>query len=328
MNSKTLNRKTAVMFACTLVFAAGLQAQTPTLVLRATDPTALEGTTTGAFTLIRHGDTNSALTVNVDISGTASNGVDYATLANVLTIPAGFYAIDIPVQPILDTVTRGNKTVTLTLQSDAAYNVSGRGTATVKIVDDVFDIPPPSVSMSSPADGSVFTAPATITLEAMVSDPELPIQSVSFYVDDTFIGRVTSSPYTLTVKERRPGTYAFFSRAVDQFGKSGVSAPVPVTVSAGPVVTLLTPGGTNYEAGQHAELVAQIGDTNEAISSVTFYLNSAVLGTVTSAPFTYDWRTTTSGTNVVQAVAVDANTGKKGTSEKVYITVVPRNLGN
>src|SRR5271169_4772596 len=155
MNPQSMQFKMAGLLACTLAVAAGLQAQIPTVVLRATDPTALEGTTTGAFTLIRHGDTNSALDVSVAISGTASNGVDYAALSGVLTIPAGFYAIDVPVQPILDTAVRGNKTVVLTLQSSAAYKVGGRGTATVKIVDDVFDIPPPSVSMTSPADGSV-----------------------------------------------------------------------------------------------------------------------------------------------------------------------------
>jgi len=330
MNPKFLHYKMVGLFTCTLALAAGLQAQSvsPVVVLRATDPTALEGTSTGAFTLIRYGDTNSTLSVNVEIAGTAVNGVDYSAISSGLTLPAGYYAVDVPVLPLLDTTNRGNKTVVLTLQPNAAYRVAGSGKATVKIVDDIFNIPPPTVAITSPTDGSVVTAPAMLTLEATVSDPELPVQSVSFYVDDAFVGRVTNSPYTLTVKATHPGLYAVFSRAVDEFGKSAVSEPVHVTVSAAPVVTLLTPGGTNYDAGQFVILDAQIGDPNEPIKSVTFYLNSKVLGTVTNAPYTWTWNTTVAGTNVVQAVAVDANTGKKGDSAKVDVVVLPFVGGN
>ena len=41
------------------------------------------------FTVRRFGDVSSNLTVNYNISGSASNGVDYATLTNFVTVPAG-----------------------------------------------------------------------------------------------------------------------------------------------------------------------------------------------------------------------------------------------
>ena len=323
MKQQLLNWKTLGVIACTLAMAASLRAATlPNVVLLATDPTALEGTTGGAFTLLRNGDTNASLDVNVVISGTASNGVDYVAIPSVITLPAGALAVDIPVTPLIDTVNRGNKTVVLTVQSNAAYNITSSGKATVKIVDDIFDIPPPTVSMSSPGDGSVFTAPASITLSAAVSDPNLPIQSVSFFVNDNFVGRVTSSPYSLVLNHVPAGNYAVFARAVDQFGKSAVSAPVDITVSAGPVVTLLTPNGTTYIAGQPVTLQAQIGDPNEPIKSVSFIVNSKVVGVVTSAPFTFTWQTSVPGTFNAQAVAVDKKTGNKGSSAVVPITVI------
>src|SRR6266480_3308451 len=95
------------------VLAADPPVEPPLVQLLATDPTALEGASTGAFTLIRSRDTNADLAVNYLIKGTASNGVDYVLLPSSATIPAGFLAADIVVQPIVDPMNRGNKTVVL-----------------------------------------------------------------------------------------------------------------------------------------------------------------------------------------------------------------------
>ena len=320
------NWKSFGLLAGILMLAAGLQAQDTSTVVRliATDPTALEGTTTGAFTLVRNGDTNSDLTVDVDISGTASNGVDYVQIGNALTIPAGYLAIDVPVQPIPDTTNRGNKTVILTLETNGTYVIKGSHKATVKIVDDIFNLPPPTVSLTNPVDGSVFTAPATVTLQAEVSDPELPIRSVSFYANDDLLAKVTNSPYAFVWKNPHVGDYALFARAVDEFGKSAVSAPVDIVVSEVPVVTLSLPNdSTNVVIGQFVPLLAQIGDTNEPIQSASFYLNGKLLGTSTNAPFEFDWQPLQTGSFTLQATAIDKNTGKKGSSEKVEVSVMP-----
>jgi hypothetical protein len=313
----------ALMFGASVYAASDL----PRVVVLATDPTALEGTTSGAFTLVRYGDTNSDLSVTVDIAGTATNGVDYTAIPSVLTIPAGFYAVDVPVQPIVGTTNTGNKTVILSLETNGTYRANINHKATVKIVDDVFDLPPPTLSLTSPQEGDVFTAPATITLQAEVSDPEVNITSVSFYANDEFLGSTTNSPFTLVWKYPATGTYALFSRATDEFKKSAVSEPVHITVSATPVVTL-TSDAQIYLQGQQAQLQAQIGDPNEAISSVVFTVNNKTVATVTAAPFTYAWPATTVGNFNVEAIATDANTGKQGDSKKIKLTVTQRVLGN
>jgi hypothetical protein len=325
MNTTKLHWTTLGVLACTLLTGASLQthAASTRVTLIASDPSALVGTSTGSFTLIRNGETNDDLSVDVAISGTAANGVDYSTISNTLTIPAGFMAVDVPVQPILDTANRGNKTVVLTLQSNANYTFGGLGRATVKIVDDIYDIPPPTVSITSPTDGSVFTAPAAFTIQAAVSDPNLPIQSVSFYANDDFLGRVTAPPYSLTVTNVKAGKYAYFVRAVDEFGKSAVSEVVHVTVSATPVVTLVSLEGNVINLGDLVPLQAQFADTNEAISKVVFYQGTNVLGTVTSAPFIFNWPANNSGIFTFHAVATDQNTGKKGTSPTLQLNVTP-----
>ncbi len=70
------------------------------------------------FTVRRFGDASADLTVNYNIGGTASNGVDYATLTNLVTIPAGEAYALIPIVPIDNGATNFSKTVILTLTPD------------------------------------------------------------------------------------------------------------------------------------------------------------------------------------------------------------------
>ena len=67
------------------------------------------------FTVQRLGNADRNLTVRYRLGGTASNGVDYATLPGSVTVPAGAAYALIPVVPIDNRATNGNKTVVLTL---------------------------------------------------------------------------------------------------------------------------------------------------------------------------------------------------------------------
>ena len=67
------------------------------------------------FAVKRLGDASSDLTVNYRISGTASNGGDYAALPGFVTIPAGSAYALIPIVPIDTGISNVSKTVVLTL---------------------------------------------------------------------------------------------------------------------------------------------------------------------------------------------------------------------
>src|SRR5690606_22114437 len=112
----------------------------PAVSISASDPAASETPgNPGQFTLSRSGSTDQPLVVNVSISGTATNGSDYTTLATSYTIPAGQSSITIDVLPINDSAYEGNETVTLTITANAAY-IIGTASATVTIADN--DSPP------------------------------------------------------------------------------------------------------------------------------------------------------------------------------------------
>ena len=55
---------------------------------------------------------------------------------------------------------------------------------------------PPVVSLTSPANGASFNAPASVTLSATASDSDGTIARVDFFAGGTMVGSDTSSPYS------------------------------------------------------------------------------------------------------------------------------------
>jgi hypothetical protein len=74
------------------------------------------GPNTASFVVRRSDGTNSDLTVYYAVSGTASNGEDYAALTGSVTIPAGRRSAEILVTPLDDDIAEKIETVVLTLQ--------------------------------------------------------------------------------------------------------------------------------------------------------------------------------------------------------------------
>jgi hypothetical protein len=316
------------LMAGVLVLGGRLLAQTtssglPPVGILASDPTALWGTSSAAFTVIRYGPTTNDLAVDLAISGTASNGVDYVQLTNVAVIPSGYMALDILVQPIPPTVNTGNKTVVLEVLTNADYQVlPGARWAKVTIVDDVYNIPSPSVAITTPTNGSTFWAGTPITVTADATDTGAAIASVSFYANDLFLGSATSSPFSVVWTNPPPRRYALFARAENTVGESTLSAPVQITVSNPvPVVTWLSPtNGSNFTAHDNIPLQVNATDPLNAIVKVNFYANGRTLGVATNSPYTFTWTNVPAGLYFLQASATDA-ANYKGWSQRVLISV-------
>lgn len=113
----------------------------PTISISATDASAAETATGqtangGTFVVTRTGSTTGALTVNLAISGSATNGTDYNSIPTTVTIPAGATSATISLTVRDDSLQEGTETATLKLGTSAAYTVSTTtNTATVSIAD-------------------------------------------------------------------------------------------------------------------------------------------------------------------------------------------------
>ena len=84
---------------------------------------------------MRYGPTNSALQVCFEISGTASNSLDYLIASNCVVIPPGASNAFVDVEPIDDAVAEPTEVVVLRLLSSAGYQIGHPSSATVLIAD-------------------------------------------------------------------------------------------------------------------------------------------------------------------------------------------------
>jgi hypothetical protein len=121
---------------------------TPVVTLTASDPAAAENPLdNGQITLTRTGSTASPLSVNVSISGTATNGTDYNFINTTQTFAAGQSTLNIPVVPIDDTVVEDVETATFTLVAGTGYTVGNPSSGTVSISNNDFTPCVPSATL-------------------------------------------------------------------------------------------------------------------------------------------------------------------------------------
>lgn len=137
---------------------------------------------------------------------------------------------------------------------------SHNASAATKAVVDHFSITqttglpnqPPTVTLTSPANGSTYTAPATISVTATASDPENRLARVDFFSGSTRIGSSSTSPFVTTWTNVAAGTYVLTAQAFDADGGSATSAAATITVTAAAAI----PTTAIFQASaDHATLV-------------------------------------------------------------------------
>jgi Ca2+-binding RTX toxin-like protein len=156
------------------------------------DDTAAESGTppsnTGTFVISRDNNSATSLTVNLGITGTATNSVDYTTIPTTVTIPSGSSSTTITVSPIDDALVESTETVILTIASGSGYSISSPSTGTVSILDnDVAALPTASITPTAfnvSENGSTF-ANATVSLSS-------PAPSGGLTVTYTIAGTATN----------------------------------------------------------------------------------------------------------------------------------------
>ncbi len=89
--------------------------------------------------------------------------------------------------------------------------------------------PTPSVSLTNPASGAVFAAPASVKLGASASVSSGTVTNVAFYGNTTLLGSAQASPFNVTNSSLGAGAYALTAVATAA-GVSATSAVVNITV--------------------------------------------------------------------------------------------------
>ncbi|MER2998426.1 Ig-like domain-containing protein [Pontibacter populi] len=191
----------------------------------------------------------------------------------------------------------------------------------------------PVVSISSPATGSTFTAPATIAIAAQASDDDGTISKVEFYNGETKLGEDATSPYAYSWSGVVSGSYTIMAKAIDNKGGETTSAAVNLRVADPvnelPVVSISSPAnGATFIAPATIAIAASASDADGTISKVEFYEGSTRKlgeGTKVAENWSFNWSNVDAGTYALTVKATD-NDGGVSTSAVVNIEVtVPVN---
>ncbi|TYP75828.1 glycosyl hydrolase family 18 protein [Aquimarina intermedia] len=148
--------------------------------------------------------------------------------------------------------------------------------------------PPPTVSITSPAQGATFTAGANISITANASD-NISVARVEFYNGSALLGEDLNAPYSYNWTNISAGSYTIVAKAYDNEGTSATSTvKVSVTGTGGnelPKVSITSPAeGATFTAGSNIMVSANASDTDGTISRVEFYNGNAMLGEDSAAP--------------------------------------------
>ena len=249
-----------------------------------------------------------------DADGTVDKVEFYSDAALLGTSTSGPYSF------VWDNVAAGSYTLKAIAYDNAGAQTSS---STVGITVGTANTPP-TVSLTSPTDGSTFTAPANITLDATASDADGTIQKVEFYSGTALLGTATAAPYSFGWTNVAAGTYTLSALAYDNDGATSSSSTVSIVVSAAnqpPTVSLTAPAiGATYTAPASVTLSAAATDSDGTIQKVEFYSGNALLGTATAAPYSLTWNSVAAGSYTLKAVAYD-NSGAQTPSATVGISV-------
>jgi hypothetical protein len=189
------------------------------------------------------------------------------------------------------------------------------------------DTTPPTVTITSPTDGATVSGNVSITANA--SD-NFGVSKVDFYRDSgVLIGTDTSGPYAINWDSATvsAGSHTLYAIATDGTGNTGTSPSVVVTVSASPSptspqVTITSPlNGAEVLRRSTVTIQASVTPGSDPVSRVDFLVNSNVVCSDATSPYSCDWQVPAkrNKAHVLRATVYDTG-GQSGVSSDVTVT--------
>jgi hypothetical protein len=184
----------------------------------------------------------------------------------------------------------------------------------------------PIISITSPAPGALFVAPASVTIQATASESGGTIANVQFRVGSNILTNETTSPFSAITNNLTAGTYTLFAIATDSLSVTATNS-VNITVDAPPSVTITNPvTGAVLAAPANLNIRANASDSDGLIANVQFLLSTAtatnVLTNITTSPYFATSNNVGTNNYRIFAVATD-NNGVKNTNSISISVVAP-----
>jgi subtilisin family serine protease len=210
-----------------------------------------------------------------------------------------------------------NGTHTLSIRAHDTRGNAGTSAPITVLVDN--DPTPPSVAITSPANGA--SVEGVVSIQADASDNQ-GVARVEFFRNGISLGSDSTAPYGISWNSRSvaSGSYTLTARAYDAENNGATSAAVTVTVDQPPTVTLTAPSSSALVGGVVS--VSATATDDMAVVRVEFLADGALIGSDTSAPHAVSWNTSAlaSGAHTLTAKAYDSG-GRVGTSAELVVHI-------
>lgn len=187
--------------------------------------------------------------------------------------------------------------------------------------------PPPTVSITSPANGATLSGTVSVQVSAGSS---IGISKVELFVDGSLYATSTGSQcsFSLATTTLTNSAHTLVAEATDTSGASGTSGAVSVNVnnpsppppsSSPPTVSITSPSNGATLSGIIS--IRATASSSIGIQKVMFYVNSRLLCTATASPYSCNWnaRHATSGQYRITVVAYDTSGASSETSIMVNV---------
>ena len=177
---------------------------------------------------------------------------------------------------------------------------------------------PPVVEVTSPSNDAKLKSGVATTITANATDSDGTITSVEFFEDGKSIGVDNTAPYSIEYTPTE-GSHKITAIATDNKSAQTTSSIINILASNNilPVITITAPKIARLET---VTINATASDADGTIQEVAFYIDSVLVGTDVTAPYSYAW-TSVLGKHSVFAIATD-DKGEKTKSNKEIIEVV------
>lgn len=279
-----------------------LDDERPVVTLTVADDVAGEaGPDPGAFAVARTGPTTLPLTVDMAVTGAATEGVDYQPVGRQVTIPAGAAAALVTVVPIDDTLVEGAENVVVTVATGPDYVVGVPGIAALTIADD--DLGVVTIEATDPSASERGLDPGLITLRrtGAIGSP------LTVRIDRT--GTATTLDYApIAVLVTIPAGSATLTLTV---------APRPDNLVEGDEdVTLVVQAGPPYVVGSPASATVTITDDPAVVTLIAASPAAAEAGLVAGG-----FELTRLGGDLAAALSVAVTVGGTTQPNRDYVVV-------
>lgn len=219
--------------------------------------------TPGQFKLTRSGPLTETLTVNLQVGGTATSGVDYQALPNVVVFPAGAANVFLDVIPIADSINEATETVTLTVTSGSGYIPCSPSAATINIIEVSAVVV--TVIASDPFVSELITASTPNNGQFMLTRTG----DTTTYLTVNVLFSGTATPH---VDYYLPPSTVVFA-AGSQTATVNVAAIADDLPEQPETIILTVAPGTGYEAGAQNAATVTVLDRGGTVLNVEFASN-------------------------------------------------------